>query len=148
MTVSGDVEPGECWKEFCEAMDDDFNSARGIGVLFDTVRKVNRSLDQHNGRLSAELETMIQTAKADILKIGRTLGILMESPKTYFDNKRTKTLEEQSIDPLVIESMIQERNTARREKDWEKADRIRTQLQDMNIVLEDRPEGTVWKITK
>ena len=148
VTMLGDVEPGECWKEFCEAMDDDFNSARGIGVLFDTIRKVNRSLDQHNGRLPAELETMIQTAKADILKIGQTLGILMESPKTYFDNKRLKTLEEQSIDPLVIERMIQERNTARREKDWEKADRIRTQLQDMNIVLEDRPEGTVWKITK
>jgi cysteinyl-tRNA synthetase len=147
LTTADDVEPGDCWRQFCEAMDDDFNSARGIGILFDTVRKVNRRLDQHNGSLPAEMEKMIQTAKSDILKIGRTLGILMESPKTYFDKKRSKTLQEKSIDPLVVEKLLQERNAARREKDWKKADEIRSRLQDMNITVEDRPEGTVWKIT-
>jgi cysteinyl-tRNA synthetase len=142
----GDAEPGDCWEKFCEAMDDDFNSARGIGIIFDTVRKVNRMLDQNNDGLSSELKTMIQTIQADILRIGRTLGILMEPPKTYFDKKRSKVLEEKSIDPVVIENLIQERNVARREKNWEKADEIRMQLQDMNVTLEDRPEDTIWKI--
>jgi cysteinyl-tRNA synthetase len=145
--MAGNVETGDCWKQFCEAMDDDFNSARGIGILFDTVRRVNRSLDQHHGKLPAELEAMIQTAKSDMLKIGQTLGILMESPNTYFDKKRSETLKERSIDPLVIENLIQERNAARREKNWEKADKIRARLQDMDVTVEDRPEGTVWKIT-
>ncbi len=147
LTMPEDIEPGDCWKQFCEAMDDDFNSARGIGILFDTVRKVNRSLDQSNNPLSAELEKKINTAKSDILKIGRTLGILRESPKAYFDKKRSQTLQEKSIDPLSVEKLVQERNAARREKNWKKADEIRTKLQDMNITLEDRPEGTVWKIT-
>jgi cysteinyl-tRNA synthetase len=103
-------------------------------------------LDQNNDGLSSELKTMIQTIQADILRIGRTLGILMEPPKTYFDKKRSKVLEEKSIDPVVIENLIQERNVARREKNWEKADEIRMQLQDMNVTLEDRPEDTIWKI--
>jgi len=147
LTTVGDAAPGDCWERFCEAMDDDFNSAQGVGIVFDTVRKVNRILDQNNNGLSSELKTMIQTIQADILRIGQTLGILMESPKTYFDKKRSKVLEEKSIDPVVIENLIQKRNAARREKDWEKADEVRIQLQDMNVTVEDRPEGTVWKIT-
>ncbi|MBW1693093.1 MAG: cysteine--tRNA ligase [Deltaproteobacteria bacterium] len=147
LTTVGDAAPGDCWERFCEAMDDDFNSAQGVGIVFDTVRKVNRILDQNNDGLSSELKTMIQTIQVDILRIGQTLGILMESPKTYFDKKRSKVLEEKSIDPVVIENLIQKRNAARREKDWEKADEVRIQLQDMNVTVEDRPEGTVWKIT-
>ncbi len=147
LTTVGDAAPGDCWERFCEAMDDDFNSAQGVGIVFDTVRKVNRILDQNNDGLSSELKTMIQTIQADILRIGQTLGILMESPKTYFDKKRSKVLEKKSIDPVVIENLIQKRNAARREKDWEKADEVRIQLQDMNVTVEDRPEGTVWKIT-
>ena len=42
--------------------------------------------------------------------------------------------------------MVQERTAAREQKDWGKADQIRKELQDMNIILEDRPEGAVWKI--
>ena len=143
----GDAATGDCWERFCEAMDDDFNSARGVGIVFDTVRKINRILDQNNDGLPSELKTMLQTIQADILRIGRALGILMESPKTYFDKKRSKVLEEKSIDPVIVENLIQKRNVARREKDWEKADEIRMQLQDMNVTVEDRPEGTVWKIT-
>ena len=146
LTTAQDVEPGDCWKQFCEAMDDDFNSARGVGILFDTVRKVNRILDQYNDTLPLEVKTMILTTQADLLRIGKTLGILMESPKAYFDKKRSKGLEKQSIEFAVIEKLIQERNMARRVKDWEKADQIRKQLQDMNVAVEDRPEGTVWKI--
>ncbi|UCD32002.1 MAG: cysteine--tRNA ligase [Desulfobacterales bacterium] len=147
LATVGDTEPGDCWEKFCEAMDDDFNSARGVGILFDTVRKVNRTLDQNNGELSSELQTVILTIQTDILRIGQTLGILLESPKTYFDKKRSKVLQQKSIDPSVIENLIQERNAARREKNWEKADEIRLRLQDLNISVEDRPEGTVWKIT-
>ena len=92
------------------------------------------------------MKKKILTTQVDILRIGKTLGILMESPATYFDQKRSRALQEQSVDPAVIENLIQERNAARREKNWEKADKIRMQLQDMNVTVEDRPEGTVWKM--
>lgn len=141
-----DVETGDCWQRFCEAMDDDFNSARGIGILFDTVRSINRLLDQYQNNLSQKIKKTIQSNQADILRIGNVLGILMEPPKVYFDKKRFQGLEQKSIDPAVIDKRVKEREEARKAKDWEKADQIREQLADMNIILEDRPDGTIWKI--
>jgi cysteinyl-tRNA synthetase len=141
-----DVETGDCWQRFSEAMDDDFNSARGIGILFDTVRSTNRLLDQHQDNLSQKIKKTIQSNRSDILKIGNVLGILVEPPKVYFDKKRFQGLEQKSIDPAVIDKMVKEREDARKTKDWEKADQIRKQLDDMNIIIEDRPDGTIWKI--
>jgi len=57
-------------------------------------------------------------------------------------------LEKKSIDPAVIEDMVKEREKARKAKNWEKADKIRKQLEVMDIVIEDRPEGTIWKVKK
>lgn len=141
-----DVKIGDCWQRFSEAMDDDFNSARGIGILFDTVRSTNRLLDQHQDNLSQKIKKTIQSNRSDILKIGNVLGILTEPPKVYFDKKRFQGLEQKSIDPDVIDKMVKEREEARKTKDWEKADQIRKQLDDMNIIIEDRPDGTIWKI--
>ena len=145
------IEPGDCWQQFCEAMDDDFNSARGIGIIFDTVRTVNRLLDQHENSGSERLflyqiKKTIQHALADIRRTGNILGILLEKPAVYFDKKQTQVLEQKSVDPTMIAKMVEERNAARKAKDWKKSDQIRNQLADMDVILEDRPEGTVWKI--
>ncbi len=127
-------------------MDDDFNSARGIGILFDTVRNMNRLLDQTKKHISPEIKNTAQSDYSDILRIGGILGILTEQPKVYFEKKQTRIFEKKSIDPDVIDKMVKERNEARKAKNWEKADQIRNQLSDMNIILKDRGEGTIWKI--
>jgi len=141
-----DIEPGDCWQQFCEAMDDDFNSARGIGTIFDTVRTVNRLLDQHENNGSEQIKQTIQYALADIRRTGTILGILLEKPAVYFDKKQTQVLEQKSVDPTMIAKMVEERSAARKAKNWKKADQIRNQLVDMDVILEDRAEGTVWKI--
>jgi cysteinyl-tRNA synthetase len=141
-----DIEPGDCWQQFCEAMDDDFNSARGIGTIFDTVRTVNRLLDQHENNGSEQIKQTIQYALADIRRTGNILGILLEKPAVYFDKKQTQVLEQKSVDPTMIAKMVEERSAARKAKNWKKADQIRNQLVDMDVILEDRAEGTVWKI--
>jgi cysteinyl-tRNA synthetase len=141
-----DLEPGDCWQQFCEAMDDDFNTARGIGIIFDTVRKVNRVLDEYENNDSDQIKSTIQFTIADILRAGNILGILLEKPDEYFEKKQTQVLEQKSIDPDMIAIMIKERDEARKAKDWEKADQIRKQLAEMDVTIEDRPEGTIWKI--
>ena len=141
-----DIEPGDCWQQFCEAMDDDFNSARGIGTIFDTVRTVNRLLDQHENNGSEQIKQTIQYALADIRRTGTILGILLEKPTVYFDKKQTQVFEQKSVDPTMIAKMVEERSAARKAKNWKKADQIRNQLVDMDVILEDRAEGTVWKI--
>jgi len=142
------IEPGNYYKQFCEAMDDDFNTARGIGVLFEAVRNINRLLDENKEGLSQDTIKDIISCKSDILKIGGILGILYELPEAYFKEKKSKGLEKKSIDPAVIEKMIKDRTDARKAKEWSRADQIRKELAEMNIIIEDRLEGTIWKIKK
>lgn len=149
--VEGTAETGkgtvsETWARFCEAMDDDFNTARGIGVLFDTVRRINRSLNENPSSLPAALKEGVRAERDELLQIGRILGILTEKPQDYFQAKKNEALEKKAIDAATIEKMIQERIEARKAKDWAKADQIRKKLSEMNVLLEDRPDGTVWKI--
>jgi cysteinyl-tRNA synthetase len=143
-----EVAPGDGYQQFCEAMNDDFNSARGIGIIFDTVRKVNRILDQYENQplISNQIKKNLQNDLADIRKTGSILGILLEKPDEYFSKKQTQVLERKSIDPDMISRLVEERDAARKAKDWKKADQIRNQLVEMDVTLEDRPEGTVWKI--
>lgn len=141
-----DIAPDDCFRQFCEAMDDDFNSARGIGVVFDTVRTINRLLDRHENNLHDQTRQTIMSGLADVLKIGNILGILLESPAVYFNQKQQQILEQKAIDPAMIAKMIEERDAARKAKNWEKADQIRNRLAELEVTIEDRPEGTVWKI--
>lgn len=134
------------WKRFCEAMDDDFNTAAGIGILFEAVRDNNRLLDGNNPTADPQMETRVLGLGAEMLRMGRILGILLMPPEVYFESKRTQSLQRRPMNPEQIEKMIAERKAARKEKDWAKADRIRTELEKMDVVLEDRADETIWKV--
>jgi cysteinyl-tRNA synthetase len=139
-------ETGSHWDRFCEAMDDDFNTARGMAVIFDAVRHANRLLDENTETMSADTAHLLNTFQSDICKMGHVLGILNDNPEDHFNVRKTKAVAEASIDVDTIEQLVKERNAARKARDWHKADQIRDRLLDMNIILEDGPGGTSWKI--
>ncbi len=140
--------PGTVWDQFCKAMNDDFNTAQGIGILFNTVRDLNRLMDRQDRNFADKEKKEIMSSYGDIFRIGNILGILKLSPEQYFEEKRQKNIREHSVDPGKIEQMVRERAEARKIKEWAKADEIRKQLEDMNIILEDRPDGTLWKFNE
>jgi cysteinyl-tRNA synthetase len=134
------------WQRFQDAMEDDFNSALGIGVLFEAVRTVNRLLDESKGKLPAEKRAAAHAAVSDIKRMGRILGIAMESSSAYFEKKKSKRLASIGVTPDEIEAMLQERRDARKAKDWARADQIRDRLAQMRIAIKDRPDGTSWMV--
>jgi len=134
------------WEPFCSAMDDDFNTATAVGVLFEAVKGLNRQLDQRAGRPPAPEKERITAARRTILEMGAVLGILLETPETYFAQKKSAGVERTDIDPAEIEALIAERSAARAAKKWQKADAIRDKLARMKVIIEDRPDGTVWKL--
>lgn len=142
------LEKGKHWELFCQSMNDDFNTARGIGIIFNTVHEINRLLDRYKNRFPTDIRAVLRSSYADLLKIGKVMGFLTETPESYFEEKRQRTLERESIDRVIIEKMIEERKVARKAKDWAKADQIRKELGEKNIILEDRLEGTIWKIDR
>ncbi len=133
------------WRLFCEAMDDDFNTAEGVACLFDAVRSLNRLLDQEEGSKGSDSDAVILSGCTDILKMGNILGVLSHPPGAFFEQKRKIGISRESVDPEMIDRMISERNAARAARDFKKADQIRDRLKDMHIQIEDRPDGTVWK---
>ncbi len=127
------------WQRFSEAMDDDFNTAKAIAILHDSVRELNKLLDNNDF-------DNVSTVLSQLYKMRDVLGILLEPPEVYDATIKALKSSTRNIDTDEIEKLINDRSEARQSKDWEKADRIRQQLEDMNVVLEDNKDGTIWRI--
>ncbi|MCX7951532.1 MAG: cysteine--tRNA ligase [Clostridiales bacterium] len=110
---------------FIEVMDDDFNTADGISVIFDLVRDINTNINESSSREIAKKALEL------IRELGSPLGILQKSTRS--------SLEEE------IEKLIEERQRARKEKNFALADKIRDDLKARGIILEDTPQGVRWK---
>ena len=131
-------------KAFEEAMDDDFNTAFAIGLIYDLVRDINKLLADVDRKNQDAVYFLLSDASKSFEDVNKTLGIFLRDPDEWFkegrlaDSKVTISLER-------IEELIHLRNEARARKDWAEADRIRKILDDGNVELFDRADGTVWK---
>ena len=112
-------------KQFTDAMDDDINTADAISAIFDIVKYVNTEFDENTD--SASLDAAINLIK----ELSGVLGINVEKKKGFIDSD--------------IENLIEERNNARKSKDFKRADEIRDMLKDAGIILEDTRSGVKWK---
>ena len=141
---------GELWDNFTIAMNDDFNSAKAVGLLFEAVKKGNKLLDDANDDLNANLNQekfeILRYVYTDIKAISNVLGIFMLEPDAWFKAKKEKGMKDMSLDPAFIEDLIKQRKNARKNRDFAKADEIRELLQSKNIILEDGATGTSWRL--
>ncbi|MEQ8154443.1 MAG: cysteine--tRNA ligase [Clostridiaceae bacterium] len=112
-------------KRFIEKMDDDFNTADAISVIFDLARDINSNVKAGSSK------ELVQGALEIIRELGNPLGILQKSTKVSLEDE--------------IEKLVQERQKARKEKNFALADKIRDDLKARGIVLEDTPQGIRWK---
>ena len=120
-------------------MCDDFNTADAIGSLFELARAVNRSIDSKGW--TPELNGALE----EISAFGATLGILEYHPDEYLQGvKLAKAPSE--ITEEEIQELVDKRIAARKEKNWARADEIRDELDKKGIVLEDKADGTVWRV--
>lgn len=129
---------------FIAAMDDDFNTARAIGVMFDLARTVNAFLGEKPGRVSLPGQEVLHQIKAFFNDAGDVLGILQQEPEVYFRSERDSRAAKEGMDIAEIERMIHERNHSRVAKDWSRADEIRRRLAEKKIILKDTPGGSTW----
>lgn len=113
-------------QKFIDAMDDDLNTADAIASIFDIVYASNTYLSTEEKNAQA----VINKALDIISELGNILGLFTKSKSNSLDAE--------------IEAMIEERNKARAEKNWAKADEIRDKLKEMHIVLKDTPMGVKW----
>ena len=118
-----EVKPFE--QRFVEAMDDDFNTAQAIAVLFELAREINRGTEQGAN---------VTEAQRTLLKLGAVLGLTLTE----------KTVLSADTDALVG-LLASIRDDLRQNRQWQLADKIRDGLADLGVTLEDTPQGTRWK---
>ena len=117
---------------FIQAMDDDFNSPAALAQLFDLARDINRAAEQGT---SAEA---LAEAKQTLAELAGVLGFTLAEPE------QERAVE---VKPFV-DLLVEMRQELRRAKQYQLADRVRQQLGELGVILEDRPEGTVWRFGK
>ena len=111
--------------QFDEAMDDDFNTADAIAAIFELVKYANSNVSSENTK------AFMQAVRDEIIKLCDVLGIIAEEQQELLDEE--------------IEKLIQERQEARKAKNFARADEIRNQLLEQGIALLDTREGVKWK---
>lgn len=112
--------------EFEKEMDDDFNTANAITVLFDLTKEANIYLNE--AQTQTKVIDTIQETMADMLEV---LGITLQNEEELLDEE--------------IEALIEERNEARKNRDFARADEIRDLLKEKKIILEDTAQGVRWR---
>lgn len=121
----------ESREKFMEYMDDDFNTSNALTIIFDLAKEFNKFAENNKEINKALLEKAISTFR----ELGSVFNILQREFK------------EEKL-PEDVKKLIEEREQARKKKDWKTADAIRAELKKMGIILEDRPEGVKWKVKK
>ena len=116
---------GKYREQFIDAMDDDLNTADAIASIFELVRDINTNVV---GKTPSK--ALVEGAISVFDELTGVLGLVY--------NRKTETLDSD------IEALIEARTNARKEKNWTEADRIRDQLKEMGIVLEDTAQGVKW----
>ena len=117
-----------CRGKFCDAMDDDLNTADAIAAIFDIVYLANTEITSASGKAAIELALSL------IRELGGVLGL--------FTRQQSRSLDAE------VEELIEKRQAARAAKDWATADAIRDKLKEMNIILKDTPDGVKWSVAK
>jgi cysteinyl-tRNA synthetase len=116
---------GKYKDKYIEKMDDDFNTADAITAIFDLIRDVNSNIGINSSK------ELVKSTLELIRELGFPLGILQKSTKGSLEDE--------------IEKLIEERQQARKNRDFALADKIRDDLKARGIVLEDTPQGVRWK---
>jgi len=115
-------------KEFKDSMNDDLNTPEALSILFGLAKSINSSQDIKDQSMYA----------STMRELGKVLGLLNDSSEAFFQYGANLTDEE-------INHKIEERNQARDNKDFQKADQIRDELAAQGILLDDSSDGTSWK---
>ncbi|HBW83363.1 MAG TPA: cysteine--tRNA ligase [Gammaproteobacteria bacterium] len=120
-------------KAFRRAMDDDFNTPQALSVLFEIVSEIHQ--------VKGEDQALANQLGALLVRLGGSLGLLQADPAVFLQYAVGADIDKGEIDRLV-----NERVAARADENWQRADEIREQLSDLNVVIEDGAEGSTWRI--
>ena len=145
-SILEDEIPQSIVSKFIQAMDDDFNSALAISNLHIIFRYMNNIMKTANKSNRQIVANTLAKALEDIKSVYKILGLFEQNSEDFIKEMKEKYLKKLNIDDKQIECEIAKRAEAKKVKDFETADSIRSNLDEKGIILNDTVDGTVWDI--
>jgi len=139
-------EPHRFLTEFESAMDDDFNSAGGLGALSGLFAMMNEFTDKPPVKDKPLVGRTLQALREDVRRVSGVLGLFEDAPDAWLLRRRERAVRERGIDVADVERLLGERTAARAAKDFAAADRVRSELKQKGVEIMDTPAGTTWKV--
>jgi cysteinyl-tRNA synthetase len=127
-------------------MDDDFNTAQALGYFYDLQTHLNSLLSISKGQPTEEIAFLLKKGVDHLSTKGWVFGLFRDDPEKYLARQRKEGLKKLNLTEEEILRSIEERNLARKEKNYKRADEVRNNLLSKGIILEDTPTGTNWKL--
>jgi cysteinyl-tRNA synthetase len=128
-----------------EGMDDDFNTTIVVGRVFETIRQLNKVLDEGKKPSVAAKASLW----SELRKISETTGLFGSQPKEFLERQKKIGLKSSSITEPEILKLLEDRKAARKAKDFKQSDTIRDELAAQGVQIKDNPDGsTSWEIKK
>ncbi|KUJ96817.1 MAG: Cysteine--tRNA ligase [Desulfonauticus sp. 38_4375] len=132
--------------KFFLSLEDDLNTAKAIGYLFNTVRIVNRIATDKNLRKAEPMKDVLVEIREFLTRAGKILGVLNLAPAVFLEELKDIQLKRKNIAREEVEALIAKRQDARKNKDFALADSLREQLVALGIEVKDTPAGPVWEV--
>ncbi|MFT7518474.1 MAG: cysteinyl-tRNA synthetase, partial [Kiritimatiellia bacterium] len=126
------------------AMDDDFNTARALGMVFELARSINRMSASKNARKRGA--PVVAPALAGFALLSEAVGLMGMPVEDFQEEVKDKRLAAMGVERSAVEALLTQRTEARLSKDWAQADALRGQLDGLGIVVMDRPDGAQWRV--
>jgi cysteinyl-tRNA synthetase len=136
----------ELREKFDAALDDDFNTAQALGVVFEAARLVNQITISEKKTPAPVKKVILHAAQKAFSHFSDVLGVFASDPDVFFETDRAIEATKRGLDAHEIEALIAERQKARQDKDWSRADEIRKELLAKHVALKDMSGKTVWSI--
>jgi cysteinyl-tRNA synthetase len=130
--------PDQLKQNFDDALNDDLNTAQALGSTFELVHILNKAITAKDKPAVYKPYTILKT-------MGQELGLWLKEPSVYFESLKAYSTTSLSDDEIA--KRVAARNEARSRKDWAEADRLRKELADLGIILEDKAGQTIWRYT-
>lgn len=135
------------WKRIEVAMNDDFNTAEVMAVLFEQVRALN-AVAKRGMKPNAKAIGQARILKALAAKMGSMMSLFQQPPMGFLRELDDLLLQKMNLRRADVDAKVQERAQARAAKNFAESDRLRAELTAMGISVSDTPEGSDWEVTK
>jgi len=132
--------------QFESALAADLNTALALGHVFGVARLANRILDDKNLRKSDGARALFQRVMDDYLQFDKVLGLLGRDGREFLQELKQCRLQRKNIDPARVDELVEKRQEARKNKDFEAADSFRRELLDLGVEVQDTPAGPAWDV--